>query len=69
MVGALNKLPIAIAGMIFFDAVVSVGSIGGIVLAYIAGIVYCISKFRETQHNIQHGVIANNERKNVSAKT
>jgi GDP-mannose transporter len=30
MVGALNKLPIAILGMIFFDAVVSVASVSSI---------------------------------------
>jgi GDP-mannose transporter len=32
MVGALNKLPIAVFGMIFFDAVVSVASVSSIVV-------------------------------------
>ena len=32
MVGALNKLPIAVFGMVFFDAVVSFASIASIVI-------------------------------------
>ncbi|KAI8929745.1 hypothetical protein BC831DRAFT_442902 [Entophlyctis helioformis] len=44
MVGALNKLPIAIAGMVFFDAVVTTGSVSGVVFAFIGGIVYSYAK-------------------------
>ncbi|KAH6591758.1 hypothetical protein BASA61_004839 [Batrachochytrium salamandrivorans] len=47
MAGALNKLPIAISGMIFFDAVVNVFSILGVFLAFAGGIVYSISKTQQ----------------------
>lgn len=47
MAGALNKLPIAVAGMIFFDAVVNVASISGVILAFSAGILYTIAKTRQ----------------------
>lgn len=44
MVGALNKLPIAVFGMIFFDAVVSVTSVSSIIIAFVAGGLYSYAK-------------------------
>jgi GDP-mannose transporter len=44
MVGALNKLPIAIAGMVLFDDPVTFGGVMGVLLAFAAGIIYTIAK-------------------------
>lgn len=44
MVGALNKLPIALSGLIFFDAAVNFLSISSIFLGFLAGIVYAVAK-------------------------
>lgn len=49
MVGALNKLPIAISGFVFFDAPITFGSISAIFIAFISGIVYAWAKIREKQ--------------------
>lgn len=40
MVGALNKLPLAVAGIVFFAAPVTFGSVSAIVLGFISGIVF-----------------------------
>jgi hypothetical protein len=47
MVGSLNKLPIAVAGMVFFDAVITPASISGVVLAFLAGLVYSYAKAQQ----------------------
>jgi hypothetical protein len=44
MAGALNKLPIAIAGMAVFGDAVTLGSVTGVLLAFAAGIVYTKAK-------------------------
>ena len=44
MVGALNKLPIAISGLIFFDAPVTTASVSAIFVGFVSGIVYAVSK-------------------------
>ncbi|TGZ85227.1 UDP-galactose transporter [Ascodesmis nigricans] len=46
MVGALNKLPIAISGLIFFDAPVTFGSVSAIGLGFVSGVIYSVSKIR-----------------------
>ncbi|PSR83313.1 golgi GDP-mannose transporter [Coniella lustricola] len=48
MVGALNKLPIAISGLVFFAAPVTVGSVSAIFLGFVSGIVYAYAKIRST---------------------
>lgn len=48
MVGALNKLPIAISGLIFFAAPINVGSVSAIFLGFVSGIVYAYAKIRST---------------------
>jgi GDP-mannose transporter len=48
MVGALNKLPIAISGLVFFAAPVTFGSVTAIFLGFISGIVYTWSKVRDS---------------------
>jgi len=47
MVGALNKLPIALSGLIFFDAAVTFGSVSAIFVGFISGIVYALAKVRQ----------------------
>lgn len=47
MVGALNKLPIAISGLVFFDAPVTFGSVSAIFIGFISGIVYSWAKVRQ----------------------
>ena len=46
MVGALNKLPIAIFGMMIFHDPVTSGGILGILIAFIAGCLYSYAKTR-----------------------
>lgn len=47
MVGALNKLPIAVSGLVFFDAPVTLGSVSAIAIGFVSGIVYTIAKFKQ----------------------
>lgn len=44
MVGALNKLPIAISGLVFFDAPVTMASVSAIGVGFVSGIVYAVAK-------------------------
>jgi len=44
MVGALNKLPIAASGMIFFGDLVTFGSVSAVAIGFFAGIVYAVAK-------------------------
>ncbi|KAJ3480406.1 hypothetical protein NLI96_g8372 [Meripilus lineatus] len=44
MVGALNKLPVAASGMIFFGDAVTVGSVSAVGVGFFAGLVYAIAK-------------------------
>lgn len=47
MVGALNKLPIALSGLIFFDAPVTFPSVSAIVVGFVSGIVYALAKVKQ----------------------
>lgn len=47
MVGALNKLPIAISGLIFFDAPVTFPSVSAIAVGFVSGIVYAVAKIKQ----------------------
>ncbi|KUI56926.1 GDP-mannose transporter [Cytospora mali] len=51
MVGALNKLPIAVSGLIFFAAPVTFGSVSAIILGFISGIVYAWAKVRASEQS------------------
>ncbi|KAF2115049.1 hypothetical protein BDV96DRAFT_493992 [Lophiotrema nucula] len=44
MVGMLNKLPIAVSGLVFFDVPVTFGSVSAIFIGFISGIVYALAK-------------------------
>lgn len=47
MVGSLNKLPIAISGLIFFDAPVTFGSVSAIIMGFVSGLIYTRAKIRQ----------------------
>jgi len=51
MVGALNKLPIAVSGLVFFDAPVTLASVSAIAIGFGSGIVYAIAKVWQGQAN------------------
>lgn len=44
MVGALNKLPVAASGMIFFGDPVNFSSVSAVTIGFIAGLVYAVAK-------------------------
>jgi GDP-mannose transporter len=44
MVGALNKLPVAASGMIFFGDPVTLGSVSAIGVGFFAGLLYAVAK-------------------------
>ena len=48
MVGALNKLPIALSGLIFFDAPVTIPSVSAIGVGFVSGIVYALAKVKQS---------------------
>jgi GDP-mannose transporter len=48
MVGALNKLPIAVSGLVFFDAPVTFGSVSAIFIGFVSGLVFAWAKVRQT---------------------
>ena len=47
MVGSLNKLPIAVSGLIFFDAPITFGSVSAILLGFVSGLVFTWAKVRQ----------------------
>ena len=47
MVGALNKIPIAVSGLVFFDAPVTLPSVSAIIIGAASGIVYAVAKIRQ----------------------
>lgn len=51
MVGALNKLPIAIFGLLFFDAVVTFKSVLAIILGFAAGLLYSVAKIKQKKES------------------
>lgn len=49
MVGALNKLPLAISGLVFFDAPVTLASVSAIFVGFVSGVVYAVAKIWQTK--------------------
>jgi GDP-mannose transporter len=47
MVGALNKLPVAASGMVFFGDPITLGSISAIGVGFFAGVVYSVAKINQ----------------------
>lgn len=48
MVGALNKLPIAVSGLVFFDAPITFGSVSAIFIGFVSGLVFAWAKVRQS---------------------
>lgn len=48
MVGSLNKLPIALSGLIFFDAPITLPSVSAIGVGFVSGIVYTLAKVKQS---------------------
>ncbi|KAL0579273.1 GDP-mannose transporter into the lumen of the Golgi [Marasmius crinis-equi] len=44
MVGALNKLPVAASGMLFFGDPVTTGSVSAVTVGFFAGVLYAVAK-------------------------
>lgn len=53
MVGALNKLPIALSGLVFFDAAVNFWSVSSIFVGFVSGLVYALAKQKQQKENSQ----------------
>lgn len=53
MVGALNKLPIALSGLIFFNAAVNFWSVSSIFVGFVAGLVYAVAKQKQQRDAAQ----------------
>lgn len=51
MVGALNKLPIAVSGLVFFSAPVTFGSVSAIIIGFVSGIVYALARIRQQEES------------------
>ena len=51
MVGALNKLPVAVSGFIFFEAPVTLGGVMAIVLGFVSGLIYTWGALRQKLQN------------------
>lgn len=49
MVGALNKLPIALSGLVFFDAAVNFWLVNSIFVGFLAGLVYAVAQQKQKQ--------------------
>ncbi|KAG9289433.1 hypothetical protein G9A89_007994 [Geosiphon pyriformis] len=54
MVGALNKLPVAISGMIFFGDPITLGSVSAVFVGFVAGIVYTVAKSAQQKVITRH---------------
>lgn len=57
MVGALNKLPIAVSGLVFFDAPVTIPSVSAIFVGFVSGIVYAVAKAQEKKGGNKGGIL------------
>jgi len=67
MVGALNKLPIAASGLVFFGDPVTLGSVSAIGMGFFAGIVYAVAKNNQSNadkaRNAAEAIIPLHQRK------
>jgi len=52
MVGALNKLPVAASGMLFFGDPVTPGSVSAVSVGFVAGLIYSVAK--NNQKKMEH---------------
>ncbi|KAG8696368.1 GDP-mannose transporter into the lumen of the Golgi [Ceratobasidium sp. 395] len=55
MVGALNKLPVAASGMIFFGDPVNFSSVSAVSIGFVAGLVYAVAKNNQAKADRRAG--------------
>jgi UDP-galactose transporter len=48
MVGALNKLPLAVSGLVLFGDPVTVGNVSAIIMGFVSGLIYTWAKVTES---------------------
>jgi len=53
MVGALNKLPVAASGMLFFGDAVTFGSVSAISVGFFAGLLYAVAKNNQKKAEVR----------------
>ncbi|KAI0319620.1 hypothetical protein OF83DRAFT_1054653 [Amylostereum chailletii] len=63
MVGALNKLPVAASGMIFFGDPVTFGSVSAVAVGFFAGLVYAVAKNNQKKAESAEAIIPMTNRK------
>jgi len=54
MVGALNKLPVAASGMLFFGDPVTLGSVSAVGVGFFAGVLYAVAKNNQKKSEARH---------------
>jgi GDP-mannose transporter len=69
MVGALNKLPIALSGLIFFDAPVTLGSTSAIGIGFVSGLVYAWAKVKQSREKKEALPLTRNEVMSASSQS
>ena len=57
MVGALNKLPVAASGMLFFGDAITIGSVSAIGVGFFAGVMYAIAKNNQKRLESRQGIL------------
>ncbi|KAF2764272.1 GDP-mannose transporter 1 [Teratosphaeria nubilosa] len=65
MVGAINKLPIAISGLVFFDAPVTLASVSAIFVGFISGLVYAVAKIWQKKDESKGGASAGGSKESI----
>lgn len=68
MVGALNKLPIAISGLVFFNDPVTFPKVSAIGVGFASGLVYTFSKIRQNQKP-KTGILPTTQGQTMSASS
>jgi GDP-mannose transporter len=53
MVGALNKLPVAASGMLFFGDPITFGSVTAIAVGFFAGVLYAVAKNNQKKAEVR----------------
>lgn len=55
--GAINKLPLALSGLVFFGDAATFSSVGSIAIGFAAGLLYAIAKNKESQEEKRNAAI------------
>ena len=63
----MNKLPIALSGLIFFDAPVTIPGVSAIAVGFVSGIVYALAKVKQSAQAKLGGGLPTTNPQTVSA--